>query len=150
LAASGGAALSRFTTGEHRKRLACVKSGIGTSLSFALIDQVPPLYVCLRVLSLRRTQALRLFPEFYAALVRFVCLRVSGAVAPSAPAFEPISPAARLIFENVAPSSDRGLLNRARRLCHAVSQSGRAVRLIYRPNSPLADHEQKLHLSRPS
>ena len=52
---------------------------------------VPPLYLCLRTLSRRRTRSIsferetRLFPEFY-VIARFVCLRVSGAVAPSAPA----------------------------------------------------------------
>src|SRR5688572_29740260 len=53
----------------------------------------PHLSACLRVLSRRRTQPLRarLFPDVVTARRSFG-LRVSGAVAPSAPATEPVSP----------------------------------------------------------
>jgi len=51
---------------------------------------VPPLYFCLRTLSRRRTRSIsfrRVAPLSRVHIIaRFVCLRVSGAVAPSAPA----------------------------------------------------------------
>src|SRR5205814_1283313 len=55
----------------------------------------PHLSLCLRVLSRRRTRPGKtlqcLFPDAV-KVTRSVCLRVSGAVAPSAPASKPISP----------------------------------------------------------
>ena len=63
---------------------------------------------------------MRLFPESYGAIARFICLRVSGAVAPSAPANSRSLPQQCKIYERRLLCMSRALSNRPRLSCHEV------------------------------